>query len=371
MNMTPFPTDRHGLIHRATVLSAHFSDEEYRRALRTKETISIGRGVCVPAGKRSPTEWHRLKAIAASVTSDVTPTLSHQSAAVIPGIEMLTPNLRRIHMTTGTPNGGYRTTTQHRHVGRFAPDEVVEIEGLPVTSLERTAVDIACSSPLGFAGALAVLDSALRKGADREVMARLLGSRRRGAAHARRALHHADGLSENPGESWGRAQMIEAGLPVPRLQHEFHGTDGKFIARTDYDWAGLLVGEFDGKVKYEKLVRPGESTSDVVIREKAREDGLRRLGIVVLRWTWNDLRQGRVVGMIREWLTAWPSRPPDPARPRAHASPSCSRGPSVLTRAVDYPREPNSPAGEMTTRVSVLKPRRSRPASSSVPARCR
>ncbi|GAA3718915.1 hypothetical protein [Gordonia hankookensis] len=301
--MTPFPTDRHGLIHRAAVLSAHFSADEYRRALHTKETISVGRGVCVPAGQRSPTEWHRLKAVAASVTSDVAATLSHQSAAAIHGVEMLRPNLRRIHMTTGSPDGGYRTTTQHRHVGTFGPDEVVEIEGLRVTSLERTAVDVACSSPMGFAGALAVFDSALRKGADREVMAGLLGSRRRGAAHARRALHHADGLSENPGESWGRAQMIEAGLPVPRLQHEFRGTGANVIARTDYDWAGLLVGEFDGRVKYEKLVRPGESTSDVVIREKAREDALRRLGIVVVRWTWSDLENGRVVGVIREWLT--------------------------------------------------------------------
>ncbi|MYR06909.1 hypothetical protein GTV32_11605 [Gordonia sp. SID5947] len=301
--MTSFPTDRHGLIHRAAILAAQFSDDEYRRALQTKATISVSRGVCVPAGQRSAAEWHRLKAIAASVTSDVAATLSHQSAAVIHGVEMLRPNLRRVHMTTGSPNGGYRTTTAHRHVGTLSPDEVVEIDGLRVTSLERTAVDVACTSPLGFAGALAVFDSALRKDADREVMARLLRARRRGAAHARRALHHADALAENPGESWGRAQMIEAGLPIPRLQHEFHGIDGEFIARTDYDWAGLLVGEFDGKVKYEKHLRPGESTSDAVVREKAREDSLRRRGIVVVRWTWADLENGRVVGIIREWLT--------------------------------------------------------------------
>lgn len=206
-------------------------------------------------------------------------------------------------MITGSSNGGYRTTTQHRHVGTLADHEIVVIDGIRVTSLERTAVDVACTTPMGFAGALAVFDSAERMGADRDVMARMLRGRRRGAAHARRALHHADGKSENPGESWGRAQMIEAGLPIPRLQHGFHDDDGNLIARTDYDWAGLLVGEFDGKVKYEKLVRPGESASDVVIREKDRENALRRRGVTVIRWTWSDLEKGLVAGFIREWLT--------------------------------------------------------------------
>lgn len=300
--MTPFPTDAHGIIHRTAVLAAHYSGDDYRRALQNKDTVSVDRGVCVPAGDRSATEWHRLKAVAAAVTSDVTPTLSHQSAAVVHGLEMLKPNLRRVHMTTGHPTGGYRTTTQHRHVGKLDGDEVVEVDGIRVTSLERTAVDVACSSTMGFAGALAVFDSALRRGADRAVLARLLKSRRRGASHARRALHHADANSENPGESWGRAQMIEAGLPIPRLQHEFCDDDGNVIARTDYDWAGLLVGEFDGRVKYQKHLRPGESVSDAVIREKAREDALRRRNIMVVRWTWTDLEAGRVVGWIREWL---------------------------------------------------------------------
>ncbi|MEE3849566.1 hypothetical protein VZC37_04440 [Gordonia sp. LSe1-13] len=301
--MTRFPTDRHGLIHRSAVLAAHFSEEDYRRAIRKKEIVPVGRGVCVAAGERTAREWYKLRVIAAAVTSEVAPTLSHQSAAAIHGLEMLKPALRRVHMITGSPNGGYRTSTQHRHVGTLRPDEIVDVDGFHVTSIERTAVDVACTSTMGFAGALAIFDSALRNGADREVMARMLRGRRRGAQQARRALHHADGLSENPGESWGRAQMIEAGLPIPRLQHEFRDDDGTLIARTDYDWDGRLVGEFDGRVKYEKHLRPGESTADAVIREKAREDALRHRRIQVVRWTWADLEAGRVVDMIREWLT--------------------------------------------------------------------
>ena len=155
---------------------------------------------------------------------------------------------------------------------------------------------------MGFAGALAVLDAALRLGADRKLMRKMLRATRRGVGQARRALAHATADAESPGESWCRAQIIEAGLPIPRLQHEFRDQDG-FVARSDFDWSGLLVGEFDGKVKYQKYLRHGEDATDAVVREKKREDRLRRLGVMVIRWTWADLERGSVAASVRQWLT--------------------------------------------------------------------
>lgn len=96
--------------------------------------------------------------------------------------------------------------------------------------------------------------------------------------------------------------MIDAGLPIARLQHEFHHGDGTLVARTDYDWDGLLVGEFDGMTKYQKYLRRGETPFDAMRREKVREDALRKLGIMVIRWTWDDLEHGRVVPLVRDWL---------------------------------------------------------------------
>ncbi|MED5801067.1 hypothetical protein VX037_08530 [Gordonia sp. Z-3] len=55
-------------------------------------------------------------------------------------------------------------------------------------------------------------------------------------------------------------------------------------------------------MKYRKHLKPGESPFDAMKREKNREDELRKMGIMVIRWTWNDLEQGRVVGLIRDWL---------------------------------------------------------------------
>jgi hypothetical protein len=48
--------------------------------------------------------------------------------------------------------------------------------------------------------------------------------------------------------------------------------------------------EFDGKEKYLKFRRPGESVTDAVLREKRREERIRELtGWTCIRITWADL----------------------------------------------------------------------------------
>ena len=78
--------------------------------------------------------------------------------------------------------------------------------------------------------------------------------------------------------------------------------------RADFDWDGAdeaagIVGEFDGLEKYGRLRRDGESVADAVIREKVREDELRALGYVVIRWTWAVLERAGLVTLLRPWLT--------------------------------------------------------------------
>ncbi len=301
--MNAYPIDSHGLIYRSAALAAGFTDTEITRSVRRGEITRVARGVFALPAQRRPEELHRLSAIATSISAERDVVLSHQSAATLHGVELLRPNLKRVHLTTGSLGGGHRTATRHEHIGVLDDGHITVVDGVAVTTLERTAVDVACTTTMGFAGALAIFDSAVRLGADRDLMWAMLRAARRGVGQARRALRHADGKSENPGESWCRAQMIEAGLPTPRLQHEFFDQCDTKIARTDFDWAGLLVVEFDGATKYEKYLRPGETPFDAMRREKEREDALRRMGIMVIRCTWGDLERGRVVPMIREWLT--------------------------------------------------------------------
>ncbi|KAA0918984.1 hypothetical protein [Dietzia sp. ANT_WB102] len=50
-----------------------------------------------------------------------------------------------------------------------------------------------------------------------------------------------------------------------------------------------MAGEFDGRIKYSGRAVDGADPGEVVWREKLREDRLRDLGVVVIRWVWNDL----------------------------------------------------------------------------------
>ncbi|MBD0860544.1 hypothetical protein IA539_04890 [Gordonia sp. zg691] len=303
--MLMFPADRFGLLHRDAALRAGFSDEELSGSLARGELIRVIPGVGIaatdqPTGADSAEKRHRLRALAtaASERADGHP-LSHTSAAAVLGLPMLDPDLSLVHVTTGRTSGGSIRAQRHIHAAPLDPAEIVQIDGVRATSIERTAVDVAIMGT--FAQALVVFDAALRLGADRETMSDLLsGRRRRSARNARRAMPFADAASESVGESWSRAQMIDAGLPLPTLQREFVLGGARY--RSDFDWDELLVGEFDGLQKYGALVKPGETTADAVVREKLREDRLRAAGVVVVRWTWSTLRKGELDALLRPWL---------------------------------------------------------------------
>lgn len=220
--------------------------------------------------------------------------VSHASAATLHGLPMLRPDLSRLHLTSPSSDRGYKRKTRHLHPGNIAAADAVVVDGVRATSVERTAFDVARTSTQGFAGALAVLDGALRCGADRSRMEAYGREPRTGVGVAREALRHADGLAENPGESWSRAQLILNGIPIHRLQTEVFDKHGRFVARPDFDWVDddgriLVVGEFDGLEKYVKYLKAGEDTDSALRREKERESRLQDLGIIVVRWTWTDL----------------------------------------------------------------------------------
>lgn len=84
--------------------------------------------------------------------------------------------------------------------------------------------------------------------------------------------------------------MFEAGLPAVTTQFEVRHPDGRFVGRVDFGMVEHgVVGEFDGRVKYNRLLRPGQSAGDVVFDEKRREDAIRDLGAQFVRWAWDDL----------------------------------------------------------------------------------
>jgi len=100
--------------------------------------------------------------------------------------------------------------------------------------------------------------------------------------------------------------MSKVGLLEPMLQFNVFDSHGRALGRSDFAWhGGRLLGEFDGKIKYGRLLKEGDTAGDVIYREKLREDALRDNGARVVRWVWADIENPwRFIERIKRALDA-------------------------------------------------------------------
>jgi hypothetical protein len=99
------------------------------------------------------------------------------------------------------------------------------------------------------------------------------------------------------GESRSRLLLHRLGLAPSTLQLPVLTEDGVLLGRGDCGWEEQrVVGEFDGRVDYGRLLRRGQDPGDAVFEEKQREDAFRAEGWGVVRWTWGDLD-----ALLRSW----------------------------------------------------------------------
>lgn len=202
------------------------------------------------------------------------------------------------------------------------------VDGVRVTPFWRTVEDCLLRAPFSYG--LAIADSALRaKGSSRDELRERLRfdcEDRRGYRRAQVIASHADGLSENGGESRFRAFFIAYGFPVPQLQVEFRDPlDPSQVFRVDYFWrlenGTCVIGELDGKGKYTLQAGEGRKSVDPFVAERQRESHLTMLGHKVLRFTFDELEDpGKLVKKIRlagipqradlaeEWRRQWYGR---------------------------------------------------------------
>jgi hypothetical protein len=222
--------------------------------------------------------------------------VSGMSAAAVHGLPLWRHLLDRVHLTRDRAGGRKeRRYSQIRSIP-LDPAEVVAVDGILVTSLARTVLDLGCG--LGMRQAVVIGDAALRLGlTGAELNAALeRGRGRHGIAQARRTIAFLDGRSESPGESMSRVAFLEVGLPAPELQIEVRNPGGVVIGRCDFDWEEFnTVGEFDGRVKYGRTLKPEQLVEDVVFDEKLREDAIRDEGKQMVRWIWPDLDEAEAL----------------------------------------------------------------------------
>jgi len=281
----------------AQLLATGLSADELHRLRRSGELERVRRGAYAPpAPDPAPEEAHRRLLAAVLRQSSAESVVSHVSAAVLHGLPVWRSSLAVVHLTRPRTGGGRVRAGCELHTSLLQPSEVVALDGVRVTSLARTVADLARTLPLDQA--VAAGDAALRRGLPlADVIGVLDGCRGwPGVGRARRAAGLLDGRSESAGESASRVRMHEAGLPAPVPQYEVYDGLGHLVGRADFGWEEQRVlGEFDGRVKYGRLLRSGRDVEEIVYREKLREDALRDLGWRMARWTWPDLYPGQVL----------------------------------------------------------------------------
>jgi len=277
-------------------LDQGYDYDELRRLQRRGELVRVRRGAYALEDKPDQLieDRHRRLVLGTAPQLRDGAIFSHGSAAVLHGLPVWPLAVARVHVTRNRRGSGSKRSVVHVHGAPLSAPEITMIDNVPVTSLARTVLDLARTLPM--TQAVAAGDRAMALGLRRELLD--VGSaameRWPGIRAARRIVQFLDVRSESVGESVSRVRLMEEGLPTPELQREVLGSAGQLVARVDFLWDEHgTIGEFDGKIKYRRLVKPGQRIEDVIFDEKLREESVRDLGLQVVRWIWQDLYRPR------------------------------------------------------------------------------
>ncbi|MET3806752.1 hypothetical protein ABIB25_003772 [Nakamurella sp. UYEF19] len=250
---------------------------------------------------------HRVRARELAVLFAGRAAISHESAALLHRLQLPPINLVRVHATWPGSAGRRGTSNIHPHRGLLDETDLVIVDGTLVTSVARTVFDIARTAMPSVA--VAAADSALRSGAVSRAALRALLDRSRRVTGHRKALHvieFADPRAESVGESICRVRMAQLGIPTPTPQAVIGGVGLEFDPRVDFEIDGFgTVVEFDGRIKYGRLVPDGKSAGDVVFDEKRREDAIRATGRECVRIVWDELRLDRYPALLPRFASAF------------------------------------------------------------------
>lgn len=220
--------------------------------------------------------------------------VSGTSAAFLHGADVLAPNAP-VQVTVGRQvrsQPGLEIRRAHLSAG-----DIVCLHGLRVTSLTRTAFDLA--RWYEQTDAVVALDAllTLNKLSLSEVVDYARRRRSwRGTRQLCATLALAAPGAESPMESRLRLVLVRAGLPTPALQHRVYDDHGWFVARLDLAYVLPRLGiEYDGGCHFDALAAR---------RDLRRQNALRAAGWSLFRFTADDVvrRPHRLAAQVRAAL---------------------------------------------------------------------
>lgn len=237
------------------------------------------------APDRETTALRRVRGVVESSNANVC--FSHATAALLHGCWLFdVPDT--VHVTyTGKPHiAQAKADDVRKHWKRLDACHRTAVGQVPVTTLERTAVD--CARLLRFDSGVVLVTSAFRRGADPAVVGEILGASggARGIVTARAVVEAVDPGCASPGEVLVhqaarrlRPQGLATQIPVPTRRG---------VCWVDSGWTDLKIGfEFNGAVKFS-----GGDFGDPETRRKeqsARTQALTEAGWWIVDLQWSDV----------------------------------------------------------------------------------
>jgi Transcriptional regulator, AbiEi antitoxin len=275
--------------------------------LRTGEVRRVLRGVYAPATLE---DIQATRAAALALVVDRHCVVTDQAAAWLHGISCYEPSdldvLPPLQVVSTDGRERRRRAELLGGTRDLRPDEVMELDGVLVTTPLRTVCDLACLR--GRGSAMAALDAFTRAFAltPRDFVGILPRfRRRRGCRQLRDLVPRATPLAESPGESWTRLAILDAGLPAPSLQWGVE-LPAYGAVRLDLAYPHLKIAvEYDGE-EFHGAAHRGH--------DARRRAALRREGWCVIVVTKKDLGGPRLDAWLALLRTEIEARRPAPKR---------------------------------------------------------
>jgi very-short-patch-repair endonuclease len=276
---------QHGVATRAQLLRYGLASHTIDRMVRACRVVVLRRGLY----QIGPQPAERAAETAAVLACGPYGTVSHTSAAAFHGLLDATRARPTVEVTVPRDKRRRIEGVRIHRMRDVFTDEVMVLDGIPVTTPARTLLDIAES--MTSREVEQALASAYRKGLVRREEMRTLVDRHprhRGAPMLRRLLD-AEG---DPAFTRSRAEeklleIVRGGrLPRPELNVQLLGHEVDFLWRE-----ARVVAEVVGYAFHSSM---GSFAAD-----RRRDAELAAAGYRILRFTWADVTEGRLATVVR------------------------------------------------------------------------
>lgn len=269
---------QYGVVSRRQLLSLGFSRREIEARIKTSRLNRLHPGVYAVGHRVIPREGRWMAAV---LTSGPDAVLSHWSAAAL---WMIRPNARtRIDITV--PHRSRSSERIRRHLSQVPDDERTVEEGVPVTTVPRTILDLAAtesadvvenllreSEYLQLSDGLSLPDLVERYPGKR-------GTRKLGLALVR-LQEEPEGRKRSPLEERFAPFLRQHHLSLPRFNDLIVLGANRYTVDCHWPEVGQIV-ELDGW--------DGHSTRIAFREDRARDRRLRVAGYGITHITWNQL----------------------------------------------------------------------------------